>query len=91
MTLIDPREALAEQSNFISYLMGLAALGQLVRGLAADDNHHAEPPSATYDFVYLLLGIASLGEVVERLTESVPVQRKPAAAPTDSTNTRWLR
>ena len=28
MTLTDPREALADQSSFISYLMGLAGLGR---------------------------------------------------------------
>ena len=27
MTLTDPREALADQSNFISYLVGVAGLG----------------------------------------------------------------
>ena len=36
MTLIDPREALAEQSNFIGYLLGEAGLGQVVRALADD-------------------------------------------------------
>ena len=29
MTLTDPREALADQSNFIGYLLGLAGLGQV--------------------------------------------------------------
>ena len=93
MTLTDPREALAEQSNFISYLMGVASLGRVVHALAADDDHPAETPSGADDFVHMLLGIASLGDGVERLAESTLAQHDCAAtAPsTASTNMRWLR
>jgi hypothetical protein len=89
MSLTDPREALADQSNFISYLVGLASLGRVVHQLA-----DGAPPDDRLreadDFVHVLLGIASLGQSIERLAESLPAQHKPeAAAP--STNTRWLR
>ena len=43
MTLIDPREALADQSNFIGYLLGLAGLGQVVHALAAEGDVPADP------------------------------------------------
>ena len=36
MTLTDPREALADQSDFIGYLVGLAGLSGLVHTLASD-------------------------------------------------------
>lgn len=93
MTLIDPREALSEQSNFISYLVGLASLGQAVRGLAAESGDRAEPQSDAGDFVHMLLGLASLGSAVERLAGSAPVQSRweTTAASPDSTSTRWLR
>jgi hypothetical protein len=92
MTLIDPRDALAEQSNFIGYLMGLASLGRVVQALA-DGDRRADSSHDGDDFVHVLLGIASLGESIERLAESAPAQRlwAAAAASPDSTNTRWLR
>jgi hypothetical protein len=92
MTLTDPRDALAEQSNFISYLMGLASLGRVARRLA-DGERRAEPPSDAGEFVHVLLGLASLGASIEGLAESVPAPQRPAAtAPSsDSTTTRWLR
>jgi hypothetical protein len=92
MTLTDPREALAEQSNFISYLIGLASLGRVVRQLA-DGERRAEPSSDADEFVHMLLGLASLGDSIEGLGQSVPAPQQPAAtAPSsDSTTTRWLR
>ena len=90
MTLIDPRDALADQSNFISYLMGLAGLGQVVHAFAADGDRPADTSRDADDFVHLLLGIASLGDSIERLAEFVPAQRNPEAVAA-STNTRWLR
>jgi hypothetical protein len=90
MTLTDPREALAEQSTFIGYLMGLTGLARVVHELAAAHNSHAEPRRDADDFVHLLLGLASLGHEIELLAESVPVQRNPAEA-VPSLDTRWLR
>jgi hypothetical protein len=89
MTLTDPREALAEQSNFISYLLGLSSLGRVVHQLT-DGDPPAQGLREADDFVHVLLGIASLGQSIDRLAESLPAQYKPeTAAP--STNTRWLR
>jgi hypothetical protein len=92
MTLTDPREALAEQSNFISYLMGLASLGRVVHGLA-DGDRRAEPPSDADEFVHVLLGLASLGDSIEGLAELAPAPRQETdtAPSSDSTATRWLR
>jgi hypothetical protein len=92
MTLTDPRDALAEQSNFIGYLMGLASLGRVVHELA-DSDCRAEIPSNADEFVYVLLGIASLGDSIERLAKSAPAQGHwgATASVPDSTNSRWLR
>lgn len=91
--LTDPREALAEQSNFIGYLVGLAGLDRVVHALAADDHRRADTPREADDLVHVLLALASLGEAIERLAESAPAQRSPVAtaSPPPSTNTRWLR
>ena len=62
MTLTDPREALAEQSNFVGYLVGLAGLARMVHTLAADGDRRADPPRDADDFVHALLGLASLGD-----------------------------
>jgi hypothetical protein len=91
MTLTDPREALAEQSNFISYLLGVSGMARAVHGLAADDSRRAEAPCGADDFVHALLGIASLGELIERLGESAPVRPNAFAEAPLSTMTRWLR
>jgi hypothetical protein len=91
MTLTDPREALADQSNFIGYLLGLSGMARAVRELAADDNRRADAPRDADDFVHALLGIASLGELIERLGESTPAQPNPIAEAPVSTMTRWLR
>ena len=47
MTLTDPREALADQSNFVGYLVGLAGLARVVHTLAADGDLQAAAPPAT--------------------------------------------
>lgn len=93
MTLTDPREALADQSPFIGYLMGLVSLGQVVRALAADDDCQADKPCDADDFVHLLLGIAGLGASIGRLaaTSQVEIPCDSVASSTDSAFGRWLR
>ncbi|OBJ07503.1 hypothetical protein A5653_00155 [Mycobacterium colombiense] len=89
MTLTDPREALADQSNFIGYLVGLAGVGRMVHTLA-DDDRRSDTCRGPDDFVHVLLGLASLGAAIERIANSATVQQNPtvpAALPT----TRWLR
>ncbi|MGB9226449.1 hypothetical protein [Mycobacterium sp.] len=93
MTLTDPRDALADQSNFIGYLLGLAGLARVVRTLAADGAPRSGPPPDSDDFVHVLLGLASLGEAIERLANSALGQPAPtdeARAPASS-KMRWLR
>jgi hypothetical protein len=92
MTLTDPRDALAEQSNFIGYLTGLAGLARVVRALA-DDSNVADQPRDADGFIHVLLGLASLGDAVERLAESAPTQghRDAGARSKTPPNTRWLR
>lgn len=93
MTLIDPRDALAEQSNFIHYLMGLAGLGQVVQSLAPAGDCQTPALREADDFVHMLLGIASLGESVRRLVEApLPQQHSDIGSDvTDSATMRWLR
>jgi hypothetical protein len=90
--LIDPRPALAEQSSFIGYLLGLAGLASAVRALAADGHSQADNPREADDFGYLLLGVASVGDAINRLAESARAEHSetPGATPPPSTN-RWLR
>jgi hypothetical protein len=91
--LNDPRPALAEQSSFIGYLMGVASLASAVRVLAADGRSQTDNPREADDFGYLLLGVASVGDAINRLAESARAEpcEAPAAAPPSSTNRRWLR
>jgi hypothetical protein len=93
MTLTDPREALADQSSFIDYLVGLAGLARMVHTLAADGEAHSEPARDSADFVHVLLGIASLGSSIERLAEPALLQRNSMEEPAASAfaGTRWLR
>lgn len=86
MTLTDPREALADDSSFIGYLVGLAAVAQMVRALADDAGPGTTPPHPD-DFVYALLGLASLGSGIERLAKYPAMHSYPPAVPV----TRWLR
>ncbi|BBX07195.1 hypothetical protein [Mycolicibacterium aichiense] len=67
MTLTDPRDALADKSDFIGYLVGLAALTEMVRALASDTDPGAAPVHDCDDFGYALLGLASIGSAVERM------------------------
>ena len=85
MTLSDPRPALADRSSLIGYLMGVAALAQLIDVLALDSNRDPAPPAD--DFVHLLLGVASLGKSIEQLVALVPV----ACDPSPAEPSRWLR
>ncbi len=93
MTLTDPREGLADHSDFISYLTGLASVAQVVRTLAADGNRGTEGSRDADDFVHVLLGLASLGAAIERLAGSAMAQQKSAddARPWTTQTTRWLR
>jgi hypothetical protein len=90
--LTDPRPALAEQSSFIGYLLGVAGLARTVRALAADGRSQADNPREADDFGYLLLGVASLGDAISRLAESARAEQSGTfdATPPPSTN-RWLR
>jgi hypothetical protein len=91
--LTDPREAFADQSNFIGYLVGLAGMARVVHALAADGNRRAGAPREADDFVHLLLAFASLGDTIDHMAESAPVRPSTAAAAAapPPTNTRWLR
>ncbi|OBB85659.1 hypothetical protein A5760_06530 [Mycobacterium colombiense] len=89
MTLTDPREALADQSSFIGYLVGLAGVARMVHTLA-DDDRRSDTRRGPDDFVHVLLGLASLGAAIERIANSATPQQntdKAAVIPT----TRWLR
>lgn len=91
--LTDPRPALAEQSNFIGYLLGLAGVARVVHALAADDSGRADTPREADDFVHVLLAFASLGGKIERLAESArtePSDTRAEATPAPM-STRWLR
>jgi hypothetical protein len=93
MTLTDPREALADQSNFIGYLVGLAGLARVVHTLAADGDRRSDLHRDPDDFVHVLLGLASLGDAIERLAKSTaanPNAEDDLLRPA-STTVRWLR
>ncbi len=89
MTLTDPRESLAKQSNFIGYLMGLTSIASVVHALAAKDIRPSDPPQEADDFIHLLLGLASVGEAVERLAVAPPPPPTSTASTTE--HMRWLR
>jgi hypothetical protein len=89
MTLTDPREALADQSDFIGYLVGLAGLAQLVHALAGGGDRRADGVRDADDFVHALLGLASIGAAVGRMANPVVAQQDPAT--TAPSITRWLR
>lgn len=93
MTLTDPREALADESPFIDYLVGLAGLARVVHTLAADGDRPSPLPGEPDDFAYILLGLASVGAAIERFAYPSAAQSNPHVTtkpPTPST-TRWLR
>jgi hypothetical protein len=91
--LTNPTPALAEQSCFIGYLLGLASLANAVHALAADGHPRADTPRQADDFSYLLLGVASVGDAINRLAESARGEpcEVPDAGSLPSTNNRWLR
>lgn len=90
MTLIDPREALADQSSFIGYLLGLAGVARMVHTLA-DDGPRTKAPRDPDEFVHALLGLASLGAAVDRLLTSGMPQQTSNAEPPATPTMRWLR
>lgn len=92
MTLTDPREALAEQSNFIGYLLGLAGLAEVVRTLATDTTITTGPTPDADDFVHLLLGIAGVGAMIDRVAYPSDTQRNSnPSGPPSAPFGRWLR
>lgn len=93
MTLTDPRGALADESNFIGYLVGVAGLARVVHTLASDGDRRSGPPRDPDDFVHVLLGLASLGEAIEGLANPGMAQPDPIAEATSPavTTRRWLR
>lgn len=93
MTLTDPREALADQSDFIGYLVGLAGMAEVVHILAADGDRSSDPPRDSDDFVHVLVGLASIGAAIDRIANSTTAQQNPTAEapPAAAPNMRWLR
>ena len=93
MTLTDPRETLADQSNFIGYLVGLAGLARVVHTLAAHEGRRPGPRRDPDDFVYALLGLAGIGAGIEKLADSATPQpvSNPDAPTLASATMRWLR
>jgi hypothetical protein len=93
MTLTDPRDALADQSDFVGYLVGLAGLGRVIHTLAADGDRRSDAPRDADDFVHALLGLASIGAAIERLANSAMARQIPTAeaAPPAAPTGRWLR
>ena len=91
--LTDPRPALAEQSSFIGYLLGLAGVARAVHTLAGDGHTRTHPAHEIDDFVHLLLGFASVGQAIEGLGESARAEPCDASeeTPPASTSSRWLR
>lgn len=89
MTLSDPRDALADQSSFIDYLVGLTGLARTVRTLASAGAPHPTPPGDADDLVHVLLGLAGLGDAIERLAETPLIS--PYSTDTPVAHTRWLR
>lgn len=90
MSLGDPQAALAEQSSFIGYLLGLAGAARCVRELARCDSLEAAADSPADDLVHLLLGVAGLGAGIWDLVDS-PCGRHVSDATPPTTAERWLR
>lgn len=90
MTLRDPHAALAEQSSFVGYLIGVAGAARCVRELARVDLVDSPPGAPVDDFVHLLLGIASLGDAISRLAETAPSEQDWCASEIPDPG-RWLR
>ncbi|MEZ0357516.1 hypothetical protein [Mycobacterium sp. SA01] len=91
MRLTDPRDALADHSDFVGYLVGLAAMADMIRSLAATDRR-AEPVRDCDDFRYALLGLASVGSAIERMANCVAQPPHPSRdADAAARPTRYLR
>jgi hypothetical protein len=93
MTLTDPRGALADQSNFIGYLVGLAGIARIINTLAIDGDLATARRRDPDDYVHALLGLASVGAGIERLAYATATQPNPAmeTQPSPAPTTRWLR
>ncbi len=92
MTLTTPRDALAEQSSFIGYLVGLAGLAEVVHEMAGHSGGRTEQSGVADELVHVLLGIASLGNAIRGLAEAEVAQLNSATPRRDgATEARWLR
>jgi len=85
--LTDPREAHAEQNDFVHCLLGLVGVTRVVRALAADVGRRPTTPAEADDFVHLLVGAAHLGAAVGSLA---PPAGPPARPPARSATPREL-
>lgn len=90
MSLLDPRDALADQNNFIGYLLGIAGLAETVRTLATDGSGQSDASEDADDFVHVLLGIASIGERINGLSDSGS-DPQPLASNAIQPPRRWLK
>jgi hypothetical protein len=90
MSLSEPRQALADQSTFIGYLVGLAGLARIVHELAEGGDRSCDPRLDPDDFVYALVGVASVGAAITRLAKPPTAQDK-SHPPADPPIVRWLR
>lgn len=93
MTLTDPRDAVADQSDFIGYLVGLAGVARVVHSLAADGEGRAGNRCDPDDFVHVLLGFASLGAAIEGFAGAAVARPDPSVKepPPGGPTARWLR
>jgi hypothetical protein len=90
MTLSDPRQSLADQSDFIGYLVGLAGLARIVHKLAEDGDRACDPRLDPDDFVYALVGVASVGAAITQLANPSKAQENSPSSATPPIM-RWLR
>ena len=89
--ITDPREALHEQNQVVTALVGLAALGRSVRALTTGARNPA-PADEADDFVHLLLAIVQMGEAVEHLVPAAaPSGPGGVGRPTSATTRQLLR
>ena len=88
--LSDPREAHAEQNDFVHCLLGLLGVTRLVRALAEDGRHRPTTPAEADDFVHLLVAVAHLGEAVGSLAPPAGPSAPPAHPPSRSATPREL-
>ncbi|MBU9764826.1 hypothetical protein FR943_13370 [Mycobacterium sp. TNTM28] len=88
MTLCDPRAALAEQSSFLGYLMGLVSVARTIRALG-DTAVEPRPARPADDFVHALLGLAALGTAIEGVVPTDP--EPPGTVSSPEIPARWLR